>query len=61
MDTSKKFIITQDIDTAEELRKCGFQEIPGMLSTYIFQNSKTFCFSENIDPRKISYSNVLYF
>ena len=61
MDNSKNFIITQDAATAEELRRCGFQEIPVNLSAYIFQNSKTFCFSEKIDPRKISYSNVLYF
>lgn len=54
------FIYTYDIQTANQLRILGYQEIDSeMNGIYVFVNQPTLKIPNNIDLSKIKYSNVL--
>lgn len=57
-----KFIVVQDINTANKLMSAGFQLVTQINNTYTFMNviPKHFNF-ENIDIKKLAYTNVLTF
>lgn len=57
-----KFIIVQDVDTASKLIASGFNLVTNMNGTYTFMNvvPKHFSF-ENIDIKKLAYTNMLAF
>lgn len=57
-----KFIIVQDIDTANKLLSAGFQIVTQINNVYTFMNvvPKHFKF-ENIDIKKLAYTNMLAF
>lgn len=57
-----KFIIVQDRDTANQLIASGFNLVSNMNGIYIFMNMtpKHFGF-ENIDVKKLVYTNTLVF
>ena len=57
-----KFIIVQDLNTANKLISAGFQLVTQINNTYTFMNviPKHFNF-ENIDIKKLAYTNVLAF
>ena len=57
-----KFIIVQDIDTANKLLSAGFQLVTQINNVYTFMNviPKHFKF-ENIDIKKLAYTNMLAF
>lgn len=62
MSQSKKFIIVQDQNTAEQLIASGFNLVSNINGTYTFMNimPKHFSF-ENIDVKKLAYTNTLVF
>jgi hypothetical protein len=55
-----KFIVVQDVNTANLLIAAGFQIVSQINNTYTFMNviPKHFQF-ENIDIKKLVYTNVL--
>ena len=57
-----KFIIVQDVNTANKLISAGFQLVSQINNTHTFMNviPKHFKF-ENIDIKKLVYTNVLTF
>jgi hypothetical protein len=57
-----KFIIVQDVVTANQLIASGFNLVSNMNGTYTFMNitPKHFCF-DNIDVKKLVYTNTLVF
>ena len=57
-----KFIVVQDVNTANKLLSAGFQLVAQMNNTYTFMNviPKHFKF-ENIDIKKLAYTNMLTF
>lgn len=57
-----KFIVVQDINTANKLISAGFQLVTQINNTYTFMNviPKHFNF-ENIDIKKLAYTNMLAF
>ena len=57
-----KFIIVQDKDTANQLITVGFNLVSNTNGTYTFMNivPKHFSF-ENVDIKKLVYSNMLTF
>ena len=57
-----KFIVVQDVSTANILVSAGFQIVSQINNTYTFMNviPKHFMF-ENIDIKKLAYTNVLTF
>lgn len=57
-----KFIVVQDVNTANQLISVGFQLVSQVNNTYTFMNviPKHFKF-ENIDIKKLAYTNVLTF
>lgn len=57
-----KFIVVQDVNTANKLVSAGFQIVSQVNGTYIFMNviPKHFKF-ENIDIKKLAYTNMLVF
>ena len=57
-----KFIVVQDINTANKLISAGFQLVTQINNTYTFMNviPKHFNF-ENIDIKKLAYTNMLTF
>lgn len=57
-----KFIVVQDVSTATKLISAGFQLVSQINNTYTFMNviPKHFKF-ENIDIKKLAYTNVLTF
>lgn len=57
-----KFIVVQDLDTANMLIAAGFQIVSQINNTYTFMNvvPKYFNF-ENIDIKKLAYTNMLTF
>ena len=57
----KKFITTQDILTATLLSKQGYQQVQNSNGIYVFLNTDTLRFSENIDINKLKYTNMLTF
>ena len=58
----KKFIVVQDVNTANKLISAGFQVVQQINNTYTFMNviPKYFKF-ENIDVKKLAYTNMLTF
>ena len=60
--SNEKFIIVQDKDTANQLIASGFNLVCNMSGTYTFMNviPKHFNF-ENIDVKKLAYTNTLVF
>lgn len=57
----QKFIRTQDIHTATLLSQQGYQQVQNSNGIYIFLNTDTLRFSNDIDITKIQYSNMLTF
>lgn len=57
-----KFIVVQDMNTANKLISAGFQLVTQINNVYTFMNvvPKHFKF-ENIDIKKLAYTNVLAF
>lgn len=56
----QNFIKTTDVSTAEKLSSLGFQRIDITNGIYTFLNSGKIQFSsDDIDKRKIQYSNML--
>jgi hypothetical protein len=57
-----KFIMVKDTNTANQLMSAGFQIVSQINNTYTFMNviPKHFKF-ENIDIKKLAYTNVLTF
>lgn len=57
-----KFIVVQDVDTANQLIAAGFQVVTQINNVYTFINiiPKHFKF-ENIDIKKLAYTNTLTF
>lgn len=57
-----KFIVVQDVSTANKLISAGFQVVQQVNNTYTFMNviPKYFKF-ENIDVKKLVYTNMLTF
>ena len=57
-----KFIIVQDMSTANQLISAGFQLVSQINNTYTFMNviPKHFKF-EDIDIKKLAYTNMLTF
>lgn len=57
-----KFIIVQDLNTANKLISAGFQIVSQINNTYTFMNvvPKHFKF-DNIDIKKLAYTNTLVF
>ena len=57
-----KFIIVQDVYTANQLISNGFNLVSNINGTYIFINMIPKCFNfENIDVKKLVYTNTLVF
>lgn len=57
-----KFIVVQDVNTANMLMSAGFKIVSQINNTYTFMNviPEHFMF-ENIDVKKLAYTNVLTF
>ncbi len=55
----QNFIKVSDKDTADKLIKLGFQVIDITNNIYTFLNSDKLHFSNEINPSKIQYSNML--
>ena len=57
---NKKFIVTQDSETANKLLYSGFQLVSQINSTYTFINKapQHFNFSE-VEEKKLAYTNIL--
>lgn len=57
---NKKFIVTQDSETAAKLLSSGFQLVSQINGTYTFINQvpQHFNFNE-VDAKKIIYTNIL--
>lgn len=58
---NKKFITTQDIPTATLLSNKGYQQVQSNNGIYVFLNSDKMQFSNDIDMKKIQFSNMLTF
>ena len=59
---SAKFIVVQDVDTANQLMVAGFQVVSHINDTYTFMNVVPKCFKfESIDIKKLAYTNMLSF
>ena len=58
----KKFIIVQDVDTANQLIVSGFNLVSNINGVYTFMNIvPKHCNFENIDVKKLAYTNMLVF
>ena len=59
--SNAKFIVVQDVNTANKLISAGFQIVSQINNTYTFMNviPKHFKF-EDIDIKKIVYTNTLF-
>lgn len=57
----QKFITTQDTHTAILLFQQGYQRVQNSNGIYVFLNTDTLRFSENIDINKLKYTNMLTF
>ena len=57
----QKFITTKDAPTATLLLKQGYQQVQNSNGIYVFLNTDTLRFSNDIDITKIQYSNMLTF
>ena len=58
---NEKFITTQDIPTATLLSNKGYQQVQNNNGIYVFLNTDKMQFSNDIDMKKIQYSNMLTF
>ena len=58
---NQKFIQTQDIPTATLLSQLGYQQVQNSNGIYVFLNTDTLRFSENIDINKLKHTNILTF
>ena len=58
---NKKFIRTQDKSTATLLSNKGYQQVQNSNGIYVFLNTDTLRFSNDIDMKKIQFSNMLTF
>ena len=57
-----KFIIVKDVNTANQLMTAGFQIVSCTNNVYTFLNVVPKCFKfENIDIKKLVYTNTLVF
>lgn len=57
----QNFITTKDAPTATLLSKQGYQQVQNSNGIYVFLNTDTLRFSNDIDITKIQYSNMLTF
>ena len=57
----QKFIQTQDVSTANLLSKAGYQQIQNSNGIYVFLNTDKIQFSNDVDKKKIQYTNMLTF
>ena len=57
----QKFITTQDAPTATLVSQQGYQQLQNSNGIYVFLNTDTLRFSNDIDITKIQYSNMLTF
>jgi hypothetical protein len=55
----QNFIKTNDVSTAIELLKLGFQQVDNSDGYATFLNTDKLQFSDDIDKSKIQYSNML--
>ena len=59
---NEKFIIVKDVDTANYLITSGFHLVSSMNGIYTFMNMVPTHFNfENIDVKKLAYTNTLVF
>ena len=58
---NQKFIQTQDAPTVTLLSQLGYQQVQNSNGIYVFLNTDTLRFSENIDINKLKYTNMLTF
>jgi len=59
---NEKFIVVQDVSTANKLIANGFTLVSNMNGTYTFMNTTLKCFNfEDIDTKKLVYTNILAF
>lgn len=58
---NKKFIRTQDKSTATLLSNKEYQQVQNSNGIYVFLNTEKFRFSNDIDMKKIQFSNMLTF
>ena len=57
----QNFITTKDTHTATLLSQQGYQHVQNSNGIYVFLNTDTLRFSNDIDITKIQYSNMLTF
>ena len=57
----QNFITTKDAHTATLLSQQGYQQVQNSNGIYVFLNTDTLRFSENIDINKLKYTNMLTF
>ena len=57
----QNFITTKDAPTATLLLEQGYQKVQDSNGIYVFLNTDTLRFSNDIDITKIQYSNILTF
>lgn len=57
----QNFIRTTDSTTATALSKLGYKKVQDINGIYVFLNTNTIKFSDDIDRTKIQYSNMLTF
>ena len=57
----QNFITTKDAHTATLLAQQGYQQVQNSNGIYVFLNTDTLRFSNDIDITKIQYSNMLTF
>ena len=57
----QNFITTKDAPTATLFLKQGYQQVQNSNGIYVFLNTDTLRFSNDIDITKIQYSNMLTF
>lgn len=58
---NQNFIRTTDSPTATTLSKLGYKKVQDTDGIYVFLNTNTLKFSDDIDRTKIQYSNMLTF
>ena len=54
----KNFIRTTDEQTADELRKAGFKELPKQGNAFCFLNNKKVTFSAEVE-KNLKYTNAM--
>ena len=57
----QNFITTKDVHTSTLLSQQGYQQVQNSNGIYVFLNTDTLRFSNDIDITKIQYSNMLTF